>query len=121
MTWKRLRKLALAMAGIVVFIFALELLKRGASGLGPLLTSLKVEGLKDTVAFGWLIAYLVLSGSPVAAISLTLFSGGVITDVESLGMITGSRLGASFIVLFVGFLYHLRGHTRAASVAIGVR
>jgi Na+/phosphate symporter len=35
-------------------------------------------------------------------------------------MITGSRLGASFIVLFVGFLYYLRGQRRVASVAIGV-
>jgi hypothetical protein len=35
-------------------------------------------------------------------------------------MITGSRLGASFIVLFVGFLYYLRGHQRSASIAIGV-
>ncbi len=35
-------------------------------------------------------------------------------------MITGSRLGASFIVLFVGFLYFLRGHQRAASIAIGI-
>jgi hypothetical protein len=35
-------------------------------------------------------------------------------------MITGSRLGASFIVLFVGFLYNLRGQRRIASVSIGV-
>jgi sodium-dependent phosphate cotransporter len=35
-------------------------------------------------------------------------------------MITGSRLGASFIVLFVGFIYYLRGHQRSASISIGV-
>jgi len=118
--WSTLRKALLALAGLALFILALELLKRGAAGLQPLLTSLHVRSLKEALAFGWLMAYMVLSGSPVAAISLTLYSGGVITDVMSLGMITGSRLGASFIVLFVGFLYHLRGHRRTASVAIGV-
>ena len=48
-----------------------------------------------------------MSGSPVAAISLSLFSAGTISDVESFAMINGSRLGASFIVLFVGFLQYV--------------
>jgi Na+/phosphate symporter len=116
----RLRQVGLAVVGVALFICALELLKRGASGLQPLLTSLNVRSVKESIAFGWLMAYLVLSGSPVAAISLTLFSGGAITDIMSLAMITGSRLGASFIVLFVGFMYHLRGHRRVASISIGV-
>lgn len=115
-----LKNIFLALAGLGLFILALEMLKRGAGGLRPLLEGLQIHDLKDTLAFGWLMAYMVLSGSPVAAISLSLFSGGQISDIQSLGMITGSRLGASFIVLFVGFLYHLRGHQRAASVAIGV-
>ena len=41
-----------------------------------------------------------MSGSPVAAISLSLYSKGTISDVEAFAMINGSRLGASFIVLF---------------------
>lgn len=119
-TRQRARQIGLAVLGILLFIGALEFLKEGAAGLAFLLETLQVRGLTDAVAFGWLMAYIVLSGSPVAAISLTLYSGGVITDVMSLGMITGSRLGASFIVLFVGFIYHLRGHQRVASVSIGV-
>jgi hypothetical protein len=35
-------------------------------------------------------------------------------------MISGSRLGASFIVLLIGFLYVLRGRNRAASLGMGV-
>ncbi len=109
-----------AIVGLALFILALELLKAAARELAPLLTQWHVSGLRQSVGFGWLGAYVVLSGSPVAAISLTLYSSGVLNDVATLGMLTGSRLGASFIVLFVGFLYYLRGHRRVASVAIGV-
>jgi solute carrier family 34 (sodium-dependent phosphate cotransporter) len=115
-----LRRAALAVAGLALFILALELLKAAAGELAPLLTQWQVSGLRQSVGFGWLGAYVVLSGSPVAAIALTLYSSAAINDLATLGMMTGSRLGASFIVLFVGFLYYLRGHRRVASVAIGV-
>lgn len=109
-----------AVAGLALFILALELLKAAGGELAPLLSHWQVSGLRQSVGFGWLGAYVVLSGSPVAAIALTLYSSGAITDLAALGMMTGSRLGASFIVLFVGFMYYLRGHRRVASVAIGV-
>jgi sodium-dependent phosphate cotransporter len=35
-------------------------------------------------------------------------------------MITGSRLGAGFIVLFIGFIYVLRGRDRATSLSMGL-
>lgn len=117
---KGIFRAASALAGLALFILALELLKAAARELTPLLELWHVSGLQESVGFGWLGAYVVLSGSPVAAIALTLFSSGAITDLATLGMITGSRLGASFIVLFVGFLYYLRGQRRVASVAIGV-
>jgi hypothetical protein len=43
--------------------------------------------------------------------------------VDALGtfaMITGSRLGAAFIVLAIGFVYTLRGHERQGSLAMGL-
>jgi len=114
-------KLALAIVAIALFILALELLKRGARPLAPFLTeTLGVSSAANTLGFGWLVAYCVLSGSPVAVIALSFFDQQVINDVQTFAMITGSRLGASFVVLFVGFLYHLRGHRRSASIAIGV-
>jgi len=115
-----LRTVLFALAGVLLFILALFLLKEGASGLHPLLMRLQVSGLVNALGFGWAMAYVVLSGSPVAAISLSLFGGQVLSSVETFGMITGSRLGASFIVLFVGFVYWLRGQRRAASVSAGV-
>lgn len=116
-----LRKLAIALAALFLFVLALELLKKGAGPLGPFLTNtLGIKNATNTLGFGWLVAYGVLSGSPVAAIALSFFDQGVISDVQTFSMITGSRLGASFIVLFVGFLYYLRGHKRGSSIAIGV-
>lgn len=113
-------KLAAVAAGLFVFILALELLKKGAGGIAPLFERLSVDGVWDSLGMGWLMAYVVLSGSPVAAIALTLFSSDVISVVQTFAMITGSRLGASFIVLFIGFIYYLRGQQRVASVSIGV-
>ena len=120
MVIRRVWGAVLAVAGLALFIIALSFLKTAARDLTPLLTHLRVSGLRQSVGFGWLGAYVVLSGSPIAAISLTLYSSNAISDVAALGMMTGSRLGASFIVLFVGFLYYLRGQRRVASVAIGV-
>jgi solute carrier family 34 (sodium-dependent phosphate cotransporter) len=118
-TW--LHKTLLAIVALFFFVLALELLKKGAKPLAPFLTdTLGIKNATNTLGFGWLVAYGVLSGSPVAAIALSFFDQQVISDVQTFSMITGSRLGASFIVLFVGFLYYLRGHKRGASIAIGV-
>lgn len=116
----RIKKVLLAVAGVAVFILALELLKTGARELQPLFKTLSVDSMTNTLGMGWLMAYMVLSGSPVAAVSLTLYSSHVISDIQAFAMITGSRLGASFIVLLVGFVSYLRGRQRVASISIGV-
>jgi hypothetical protein len=107
-------------AALAVFVLALELLKAGAAGLKPVLEAISAEGVLGMLGFGWLGSYFVLSGSPVAAISLSLFGGGTISDVESFAMINGTRLGASFIVLFVGFLYYVTGKRDPDSIYVGV-
>ncbi|WP_298402049.1 hypothetical protein [uncultured Chloroflexus sp.] len=110
-----------ALTGLLAFVLALELLKRGAAGYGRILIAwLDISSTANALGFGWLLAYIFLSGSPVAAVAVAFFASGTIDGLQTFTMITGSRLGASFIVLFVGFLYHLRGHRRAASVSIGV-
>ncbi|MCI0890594.1 MAG: hypothetical protein J4O04_07280, partial [Chloroflexi bacterium] len=108
---------ALALA---IFILALELLTSGASNVESVLSRLNVAGATNLFGFGWLGAYVMLSGSPVAATSLGLFSGGAISDLESFAMITGSRFGASFIVLLVGFLYYIRHQRNPDGLYIGV-
>jgi len=110
---------AYSVAGLFLFVLALQLLKSGAGGLKPILKALDVHGPVNTLGFGWLGAYGVMSGSPVAAISLSLFSRGTITDIEAFAMINGSRLGASFIVLFVGFLQYIMHKRTADGLFIG--
>jgi hypothetical protein len=113
------RTAAYSLAGLFLFIFALQLLKSGAAGLKPVLDAVSADGVVNLLGFGWIGSYAVMSGSPVAAISLSLYSGGAISDVESFAMINGSRLGASFIVLFVGFIQYLMHRRTADGLFIG--
>jgi hypothetical protein len=114
-------KIAYALAGLVVFILALQLMKAGARQLAPVLENLAlVQTPVQALGLGWLGAYLVLSGSPVAAAALGLFNGGVLTELQTFMMINGSRMGSSFIILFVGFLYMVRGHESKRSLSIGL-
>jgi Na+/phosphate symporter len=116
-----LRKVLITLVGLFIFILALQLLKKGAGVYGREIKEfLNISSTVNSLGFGWLLAYIFMSGSPVAAIAVSFFAAGTITNLQAFTMITGSRLGASFIVLFVGFLYYLRGHQRSASIAIGV-
>jgi solute carrier family 34 (sodium-dependent phosphate cotransporter) len=118
------RRVAALLAGLFLFVGALQLMKTGASTLGVLQPgSVLVENALSTLGLGWLGALLVLSGSPVAATSLALVaageeSGGArgLSELEGFTMLTGSRLGAAFVVLVVAVLYAVRageGHRRA--------
>lgn len=117
----RLDKIALFIASLYLFILAISLMKEGANGLTPLIqNTLQVSNPVNALGFGWLFAYVIMSGSPVAAASLTFFNAGVIDQFSAFAMLTGSRLGASFIVLFIGFIYTLRGRDRATSLSMGL-
>lgn len=116
-----LARIAALLLGLLLFALALELLKKGAAGYGrQVIGLLNVNSPANALGFGWLLAYIFLSGSPVAAIGVSLFASGTIDALQTFTMITGSRLGASLIVLVVGFIYYLRGHQRGSSIAIGV-
>jgi Na+/phosphate symporter len=96
-------------------------MKEGARDLAPLVRDrFHVTNPANSLGFGWLFAYVVMSGSPVAAAALTFFDAGVIDKLGTFTMITGSRLGASFIVLFIGFIYVIRGRNRATSLSMGL-
>lgn len=107
-------------AGILLFVFALQVVKAGASSLVPLLDGLSVAGPLNAVGFGWLLAYVAMSGSPIAAIGVTLLSSGVLSEAEAFAVIGGSRLGASFIVLAVGFILYIGRRRNADGLSIGV-
>lgn len=120
-TLGHLGKLALFIISLYLFVLAISLMKDGASGLAPLLDNLiSLDSLANSLGFGWLFAYVIMSGSPVAASSLAFYNAGTIDEFSAYAMITGSRLGASFIVILIGFIYILRGRNRATSLSMGL-
>ena len=118
-------RLVYLVLGLALFVTALGLMKAGAAELIPSLDgSVFTDNAWSTLGLGWLGACLVLSGSPVAASSLALLDGGAIDRTQSFTMLTGSRLGAAFVVLVVGVVYAVRGRggaeSRRAPISIGI-
>jgi Na+/phosphate symporter len=117
-------RLVFLVLGLGLFVTALGLMKAGATALIPALQgSIFTDNAWSTLGLGWLGACVVLSGSPVAASSLALFDGGAITRTQSFTMLTGSRLGAAFVVLVVGVVYAVRRRGsggRRAPISIGI-
>jgi solute carrier family 34 (sodium-dependent phosphate cotransporter) len=111
-----LRRAVALLAGLFLFVGALQLMKTGAAALGVLQPgSILVENALSTLGLGWLGALLVLSGSPVAATALVLVAAGEetggargLSEIEGFTMLTGSRLGAAFVVLVVAVVFALR-------------
>lgn len=121
--WHRISwpKIGLFIVSLFLFILALTLMKDGARGLAPIVEDrFSLNNAANTMGFGWLFAYVVMSGSPVAASALTFLDAGIITAVQTFTMIIGSRMGASFIILFIGFIYVLRGRNRTTSLSMGL-
>lgn len=110
--------------GLGLFVIALGLMKSGAAALAPAMRgSIFTDNAWSTLGLGWLGACIVLSGSPVAASALAFLDGGTIDRVQSFTMLTGSRLGAAFVVLVVGTIYAIRHRTgsgRRAPISIGI-
>lgn len=120
--WERIgiAKIGLFTASLYLFLLAISLMKSGARTLAPLTSSLPTTfSGTNCLGLGWIFAYTIMSGSPVAAAALTFFDAHVIDELGAFTMITGSRLGASFIVLLLGFLYVLRGRDRVTSLSMG--
>jgi solute carrier family 34 (sodium-dependent phosphate cotransporter) len=115
------RRALYGLIGLLLFVLALELIKKGAGGFGKaVLQRLQISGPLNALGLGWLWAYAMLSGSPVAAVALAFFASGALDSVETFAMISGSRLGAALIVLLLGVVYYLRDQRRSDGVAIGI-
>jgi sodium-dependent phosphate cotransporter len=123
--WYIVHKFLLFVPAIYLFILAVQIMKVGAAAIGP-----EIQGQFpfangiSTLGFGWLGAYFVLSGSPVAATAITLFGAGTLTKLQTFTMLSGSRLGASFIVLLTGFIYAARNRqdpNRGEPIGMGIQ
>lgn len=121
--WHRIswKKIGLFIISLYLFLLALTLMKDGARGLAPLVENrFALDNPANSLGFGWLFASVIMSGSPVAASALTFLDAGILTTVQTFTMIVGSRMGASFIILFIGMIYVLRGRDRANSLSMGL-
>lgn len=118
---RRMNKMLVFTASILLFALGIVLMKDGARSLAPL-----IEGWLDlrrplpSLAAGWLASMIIMSGSPIAAVALALLDSGLMTATSAFTMIMGSRFGASFIVLCVGFIYALRGRSLLNSLSMGL-
>jgi sodium-dependent phosphate cotransporter len=116
-------KVAFLAVALFLFVLSIQLMKEGAKAIAPALRDSPLfSNAFSTLGVGWLGAYLVLSGSPVAAVALAFFDGRATTELQTFTMLSGSRLGASFIVLVAGFLYAIRNshHNRSEAIGMGV-
>jgi hypothetical protein len=110
---------------LALFLFAgaLQLMKTGAADLAILEPGgVLVRNAGSTLGLGWLGALIVLSGSPIAATALTLVEAGRLDDIQGFTMLTGSRLGAAFVVLLTAVIYAWRsgagGRMKPVSTAV---
>lgn len=114
-------KIVLLLASLFLFLLSLMLMKTGAKSLGPLLDGrFAISNPLNSLGFGWLFAYVVMSGSPVAASALTIYDAGLLSSLGTFTMISGSRLGSSLVVLIIGIIYVLRGRDRSTSLNVGL-
>ncbi|MDQ7030056.1 MAG: hypothetical protein Q9O62_09910 [Ardenticatenia bacterium] len=118
---RRAVKVTTFFASLFLFVLGIVVMKDGASVLTPL-----VERLIDLsrplrgLSAGWLSSMIIMSGSPVAAAALAFLDAGLLSPISAYMMITGSRFGASFIVLCLGLMYALRGRDLMTSVGMGL-
>ncbi len=115
-----LSRAAWVIAGIYLILVAIKALGAGAGFMRPIVTRAHVEGVTAWVGLGWIGAAAFMSGSPAAALALSFLEQGLGDRFETFGMIMGSRLGASFVVLLVGFLHDWKAKTPGKSVYVGV-
>ncbi len=117
-------RLALALGGLFAFVFGILMMKQTAGVFSQTFPSFILTVGSDpwkALGFGWGAAYLVLSGSPIAALSLGLLDGGAVTPNTAYAMIMGSRLGAAILTVVLGLMAWLaRGQDRYKSLAIGI-
>lgn len=114
-------RIARIAGALLLFVGALQIMKQGAGELSILADGgALVRNAGSTFGLGWIGAMIVLSGSPIAASALSLVAAGSISEMQGFAMLTGSRLGAAFVVLFIGVVYALRGERAKRGKPLGV-
>ncbi len=123
-SFRLVKRLGLALGGLYTFVFGIFLMKQTAGEFAQAFPGFAGFVGGDpwrALGLGWMAAYAVLSGSPIAAATLGLLHADIIPAQMAYMMIMGSRLGAAIITLILGLIAWLaRGQDRFKSLAIGV-
>ena len=84
MYWVRgLSRVLLFFVCLALFLVAIELIKNGATGAAGLIERyLDINSPVNALGFGWSASYLVMSGSPVAAVSVGIVDGKPRLDLD---------------------------------------
>ena len=112
-----------ALLVVTLFLFAVRLLGAATQALSPFLTDhlpSLVGGPIAAVGLGWLATYVLLNGSVVAALGLSLYASGVLPLEQAFLVLAGSRLGASAFVILMGALDHLKHRRRSLRESLGL-
>ncbi|WP_256290090.1 universal stress protein [Halobellus inordinatus] len=89
-----------ALASVALFLFAVQLLDIATEAATVPLRQFfahHVSGDAQALGVSWLATYVLTNGSIVAALSVSLFGNGIVTDAQLFLMVAGSRLGAEEI------------------------
>jgi sodium-dependent phosphate cotransporter len=100
-----------AIASVALFLFAVQLLGTATEAAAVPLRQFfahHVSGDAQALGVSWLATYVLTNGSIVAALSVSLFGNGIVTDAQLFLMVAGSRLGAAAIVVLIGALDYLQ-------------
>ncbi len=104
-TVEALARLLLLAVAVVGFLFAVQLLSASVRPLVPTISpalNRLVDGAAPALGASWLTAYVLLNGSVVAAIALSLFEADLIRSGQLFLLVAGSRLGSAGIVMLIG-------------------
>ncbi|RZN63194.1 hypothetical protein [Methanonatronarchaeum sp. AMET6-2] len=109
---RRAQRTLYALLAILIFIFGLQLLGEStqvvADTIEPWVKAL-ITGDLSSLGAGWGLAYILLNGATAAAIGIAFLESGLIDVMNTYMIVSGSRLGAAFIVVFIGFLEYIQG------------
>ncbi|MBI5754636.1 hypothetical protein HZA41_00270 [Candidatus Peregrinibacteria bacterium] len=118
------KKIVLIFGIIFLFILALQVIK---SSVGGSTGNIFQEHVKEAVStprkafsFGWLGTVLLLSGSPVSATGVSLFSAGFFDQTALFYLILGSRGGPDLVLFLVGLVTYIRRRTIRRTLGLGL-
>lgn len=113
-----------ALVSLGLFLFAVELLGTATEAASVPLERLVrryVAGSGPALGVSWLATYVLTNGSVVAALSVSLFETGILTDSQLFLMVAGSRLGAAATVILIGALdyFQKRRYSLGEATSLG--